>query len=252
MKDLGSDEYGVSIDGGQNNTVGGTTAGERNVISGNFVGVLVEGAAATGNRVEGNYVGTDKNGTAPLGNYHGVLLTGASGNTVGGTSAAERNVISASQFYGVGDYGDNATGNRILSDSIFANAGLGIDLLAGGNIGSTPNDPGDKDTGPNYLQNFPVLSSAKKGAAGKTTVRGTLDSTPNSTFRVQFFSNPRVTDEGKTLLGSATVSTDGSGDASFAFSTSKTVKLEQNITATATGPGGNTSEFSAPKKVVAG
>ena len=58
-------------------------------------------------------------------------------------------------------------------------------------------------------------------------------------------------DEGKTLLGSQTVSTDGLGNVSFTFSTKKAIKLRQNITATATGPGGNTSEFSLPEKVVA-
>jgi len=241
---------GVNIDRAPDNVVGGTTTGERNVVSGNFVGVLVEGAAATGNKVVGNFVGTDKNGTAPLGNYHGVLISGASGNTIGGMAAGSRNVISASQLYGVGVFGDTATGNRILSNSIFSNVELGIDLLDGGNRGRTDNDPGDIDTGPNGLQNFPVLSSAKKGATGTTTIRGTLDSTPNKAFTVQFFSNPEGGDEGKTLLGSATVETNGTGVASFAFSTKKTIRLGQNVTATATGAEG-TSEFSGPKKVVA-
>ena len=52
------------------------------------------------------------------------------------------------------------------------------------------NDPGDTDTGPNNLQNKPVLSSTRKGATGTTTVRGTLNSAPGKTFNVQFFSNP--------------------------------------------------------------
>jgi hypothetical protein len=247
---VGNGDSGVNIDRAPNNVVGGTTAGERNVISGNYAGVIVEGAAATGNRVLGNFVGTDKNGTAPLGNYHGVIVTGASGNTIGGMAAGARNVISASQFYGVGVFGDTATGNRILSNSIFSNVELGIDLLAGGNRGRTDNDPGDIDTGPNGLQNFPLLSSAKKGAAGTTTVRGTLNSTPGKTFNIQFFSNPSGTKEGKTLLGSKSVTTDGTGNVSFDFSTKKEIRLGQDITATATGTDG-TSEFSAPKKVVA-
>jgi len=141
-----------------------------------------------------------------------------------------------------------ATGNRILSNSIFANVQQGIDL---GADGPNANDPGDADTGANYLQTFPVLSSARKNAAGTTTVKGTLNSTPDKTFTLQFFSDPKGTNEGKTLLGSGTFSTDGSGKASFTFSTKKAIRLGQNITATATGPGGNTSEFSAPKKVVA-
>jgi hypothetical protein len=95
----------------------------------------------------------------------------------------------------------------------------------------------------------PAHASAKKGATGTTTVRGTLNSTPNKTFNVQFFSNPEGTDEGKTLLGSKSVTTDGTGNVSFTFSTTKAIRLGQNTTATS--PSGDTSEFSAPRKVVA-
>jgi hypothetical protein len=244
-QDLSNTAAGVYL-AGPDNVVGGATAGERNVISGNeSVGVHV--AYSSGNRIVGNYVGTDATGTKDLGNADvGVNVTRAS-STIGGVTAGERNLISGNHGVGVGIEGASATGNRILSNSIFANGLLGIDL---GGDGTTANDPGDPDTGPNYLQNKPVLYSAKKNAAGTTTIRGTLDSTPGKTFKVQFFSNPKGTDEGKTLLGSTNVLTDGSGKASFAFSTKKEIRLGQNITATATGEYG-TSEFSAPKKVVA-
>jgi hypothetical protein len=243
--------FGVSIEDAPDNIIGGTTAAERNVISGNdYHGVNILDPGATGNIVVGNYVGTDRTGAVPLGNRNdGVHVSGAANTIIGGTEAGARNVIAGNGADGVEISGDTATGNRVLSNSIFANAGVGIDLY--GTNGSTPNDPDDPDTGPNNLQNFPILSSARKSASGTTTVRGKLDSTLNSTFRLQFFSNPKATDEGKTLLGSQTVSTDGSGDLSFTFSTTKAIKLGQNITATATGPGGNTSEFSAPTKVVA-
>jgi parallel beta-helix repeat protein len=245
-KDLGNADVGVNVTRASS-TIGGVTAGERNVISGNDIdGVYL--VDASGNKVTGNYIGTDKNGTAPLGNTEdGVHISNAPDNVVGGTTAGERNLISGNHGVGVDIEGASATGNRILSNSIFANGLLGIDL---GGDGTTANDPGDPDTGPNYLQNKPVLYSAKKNAAGTTTIRGTLDSTPGKTFKVQFFSNPKGTDEGKTLLGSTNVLTDGSGKASFAFSTKKEIRLGQNITATATGEYG-TSEFSAPKKVVA-
>ena len=158
-----------------------------------------------------------------------------------------QNVISANEYDSVALDVD-VTGIRILSNSIFANGDLGIDL---GDDGPTANDPGDKDTGVNALQNKPLLSSAKKGATGTTTVRGTLNSTPGKTFQVQFFSNPSGTNEGKTLVGSKSVSTNGKGNASIAFSTKKAIRLGQNITATATSTStGDTSEFSAPRKVV--
>jgi CSLREA domain-containing protein len=249
-QDLGNRESGVYLGVASNNTVGGTTPGARNVISGNtYEGVAIAGPNARSNKVTGNYVGTDKSGTAPLGNGDsGVYIYDAPNNTVGGTTARSRNVISGNERNGVVVYGDTATGNRILPNSIFANGLLGIDL---GDDGPTANDPKDPDVGSNYLQNKPVLSSAKKGATGTTTVRGTLNSTPGKTFTVQFFSNPSGADEGRTLLGSKSVTTTGTGNVSFSFSTQKAIRLGQNITATATGPGGNTSEFSAPRKVVA-
>ena len=231
---------------------GGTTAAGRNVISGNTSnGVVIRNNGASGNKVTGNYVGTDKNGTAALGNsQEGIYIDGApNNNTVGGATTAERNVISANEYAGVALIDGTATGNRILSNSIFANGLLGIDLY---DDGPTANDPGDADTGPNNLQNKPVLSSSRKSATGTTTVKGNLNSTPDKTFNLQFFSNPSGTDEGKTLLGSKSVTTNGSGNVSFTFSTQKAIRLGQNITATATNTStGDTSEFSAPRKVVA-
>ena len=236
-------------------------------------GVHISGSGATGNKVVGNYIGTDASGTQKLGNFvFGVYIYDAPNNTVGGTTTAERNVISrneygvyiedngatgnrvlqnvisANEYAGVALYSDTATSNRIFSNSIYSNGDLGIDL---NDDGPTANDPGDTDTGANDLQNKPLLSSAKKSATGTTTVRGTLNSTANKTFNVQFFSNPEGTDEGKTLLGSKSVTTDGTGNVSLTFSTTKAISLGQNITATATSPSGDTSEFSAPRKVVA-
>ena len=72
-----------------------------------------------------------------------------------------------------------------FSNSIFDNTGLGIDIL-GNRV--TPNDPGDADSGPNNVQNYPVITSATI-SGGNTTIVGTLNSTPNSTFLVQFFGN---------------------------------------------------------------
>ena len=240
--------YGVCIYDAPNNTIGGTSAAERNVISRNgHYGVFIE-CHRHGQQGAGQLCGHQQK-RRPLGDgKEGVVVTEAPNNVIGGAQAGAGNVISGNEFSGVDVNGDAATGNRILSNSIFSNGLLGINL---GDDGPTPNDSGDKDTGANDLQNKPVLSSAKKGATGTTTVRGTLNSTPNKTFNVQFFSNPEGTDEGKTLLGSKSVTTDGTGNVSFTFSTTKAIRLGQNITATATSPSGDTSEFSAPRKVVA-
>ena len=68
---------------------------------------------------------------------------------------------------------------------------------------------------------------------------------------VRFFSNPSGTDEGKTFIGQKSVTTDASGNATFTFSSAQKVGLGRTVTATATSQAGNTSEFSAPRTVVA-
>jgi uncharacterized repeat protein (TIGR01451 family) len=85
------------------NTIGGTSAAARNVISGNFgSGVVLKGSAAIGNAVIGNYIGLNAAGTASRGNQtDGVqILLGASSNGIGGTTA-ERNVISGNSNSGI-------------------------------------------------------------------------------------------------------------------------------------------------------
>src|SRR5581483_11354959 len=95
---------GVAIDGGAgSNPIGGTTAAARNLISGNGGGVSIDGSGTNGNVVEGNYIGTDATGAGHLGNGAGVSIgDGASGNRIGGTTAAARNVVSGNQNLGIG------------------------------------------------------------------------------------------------------------------------------------------------------
>src|SRR5207249_2590149 len=101
--------------------------------------------------------------------------------------------------------------NPILGNSIHANAGLGIDL---NNDGPSPPDPGDGDTGPNLLQNAPVLAATTSFAEsdpryGRTIITGTLDGPPGTTFRLAFFSStvpdPTGYGEGQTFLGADTI-----------------------------------------------
>jgi CSLREA domain-containing protein len=231
-----------------NNTVGGETPDKRNLLSGNFgSGVLIEDDA---NRVVGNLIGTHKIAIAQISNgSDGVFISGASDNTIGGTTPGEANTIAFNQGPGVSVL-NNGVGNRVLANSIFSNASLAIDLNRNG---VTPNDAGDQDTGANELQNFPVLSSAKTSRKG-TSIAGKLNSKPNETVTVQFFANseadPSGNGEGKTFIGEKAMGTDSSGKATFAFKDTQPVAKGQFITATATDLDGNTSEFSAAKKVV--
>jgi hypothetical protein len=118
---------------------------------------------------------------------------------------------------------------------------MGIDLCP---AGPTPNDSQDPDAGPNDLQNAPVIV-AGPGAAG-VSVSGTLNSRPNTTYRIDFYSslgpNNAGRAEGRSWLGTIGVTTDAGGDAVFGAELSPAIG--NLLTATATDPGGSTSEFS--------
>ena len=89
----------VVFTGPTNVTIGGTTAGSGNVISGNTgaIGVEITGSGSSNNAVEGNYIGTNAAGTAALGNDTGVQIdSGASKNTIGGSTAVQTVTISGS------------------------------------------------------------------------------------------------------------------------------------------------------------
>jgi hypothetical protein len=196
-------------------SIGGDRIGSRNLISGNAgAGILFTGEAETGGRVLGNLIGTDSTGAARLSN---------DGDGV--------SVVSGS-------------GNLILSNAIAGNGELGIDL---NDDGPTPNDADDADGGANSTQNKPVISSAKV-SDGTISIEGKLTSTPEKTFAVQFFSNPSG-NEGKTFLAQRSVTTNANGNAPISFSFARAVPEGQRITATATDPSGNTSEFSPAREV---
>ncbi|MFM9912173.1 MAG: cadherin domain-containing protein [Methylophilaceae bacterium] len=116
---------------GANNTIGGTTVAERNVISANTSrGIYIVGATATGNTVKGNYIGLTAAGTATLGNgSNGVRIeTSADLNTVGGNTAAERNVIS----------GNNNDGIRVRTNSNLIQGNyIGTDFTGTVDLGNT-------------------------------------------------------------------------------------------------------------------
>ncbi|MCA9049961.1 MAG: cadherin-like domain-containing protein, partial [Planctomycetaceae bacterium] len=225
---------------------------ERNVISGNAGhGVLFWGGTLS--VVAGNEIGLDAAGTGALGNG-GVgigVANGSSSNRVGSdgngvNDEAERNTIAFNGSSGVvvADIGNSGNvGNSIRQNSIHSNGELGIDL---GWDGITLNDPGDNDSGPGDLQNFPIVRDVVTGAA--TQIGGFLNSHPNTTYTLDFYVNT-VADlsgfgEGERYLGSVTVVTDNVGRADFDVTLSSATVDGEFVSATATDPSGNTSEFS--------
>jgi Tol biopolymer transport system component len=284
---------GIALASGANdNTIGGVVAGARNVISGNAsVGVRLD-LAGSGNRILGNSIGTDKDETDVIPNNVGVELDGTADTIIGSTSPGAGNVIGGSTDAGIlftlGGSGTNTvagnfvgtnrsktadlgnddgmrfedgagndnlvgpdnvfanntaegievaggTGNRISANSIYDNGGKGI-LLDGGN-----ND-----------QESPTLTSAVKIGAN-TNIAGTLSSTANTNFFIEYFLTPSCTGEpqGKTYLGFQSVFADEGGNASLSFTTGAGA-IGQAITVTATSQATkDTSEFSACAMVTA-
>ena len=241
---------GVSCPG-NSMTIGGSTPALVNLISGNGEdGILLSNSNS--NLILGNFIGTKSNGTSALPNGDsGIKIAGSTSvfNTIGGINAGEGNTIAFNTRDGV-RLADSGVGNAIRGNSIFSNGStasdLGIDL---GADGITPNDNKDPDSGPNTLQNFPVITSAL--VTGSTrTITGTLNSTVGDSFTIDFYQNPSCdtsgNGEGKTYIGSTSVTTDGTtGDVSFTFHP-LVLTIGQVVTATATSDVGvNTSEFSA-------
>ena len=173
-----------------------------------------------------------------------LITQGASSNSIGGTVTGAGNTIAFNLDNGVDVVGATTTGNSILSNLIFGNGLLGIDL---GDDGVTP-DHATATAGPNDFQNFPVITSVVSSGTSPI-IGGTLNSVANTSFLVQFYSNPVAPasgyGQGETLLGSATVITDANGSATFTATVSGSLSLGNVVSATATNLStGDTSEFS--------
>jgi hypothetical protein len=134
---------GVRIENSSDNTVGGSAAGDGNIISdngGNGIEIVNNGNQAdttTGNLVVGNTIGLDVLGVSAIPNLlNGILIDGSEFNTIGGTSATDRNLIS----------GNNQNGIEIESNGLNT-VGVTADdnLVQGNDIGS--DTTGTKDQG---------------------------------------------------------------------------------------------------------
>jgi hypothetical protein len=225
---------GVVLTASPDNKIGGSAAGERNIIAGNSDdGIRITDITSTDNIIKGNSIGTNKFGSVDLGNGHyGVhLVSGARHTQIGGSGTLEGNYIAFNQK-GVVVEGDNSDYNKISRNAIFDNDNLGIDLGDDG--------PGIKVVSgtPNEGISFPVITLAEPD-----TVRGTAPS--NSIVEVfKADPDPLGFGEGKDFAGSGSATSGGN----FAIAVSGLVPGD-TATATATDGQSNTSEFSRTKRV---
>lgn len=215
--------------------IGGSNA---NTIQGNKIAYasLPDGGFADGIVVE---LGGDNvfDGNVIFGNADSGVRIGTGDNTVSG------NDIFANGEHGITVEGQGATGNSFVGNSIHGNGVKNVNLDVYG--GALPNDLGDGDSGPNNLQNHPVISSVIHDFANaKTLVTWSLNSTPNGNFQVQFAANPGPTDPaGEYPLIDKLVSVDGAGD----YAETTTIDgFHDHISMLATDSStGDTSEYSA-------
>ena len=280
---LGNASYGVFIYAApSNNTIGGTAAGAGNIISGNnWDGVKIygQGGGATGNLVQGNYIGTDVTGTASLGNSVGVVISNAPSNTVGGTAAGARNVISGNNQFGVLIANSGATGNLVQGNYIgtdkngthgLGNVSGGVYVVVGASnnsIGGTAAESGNviafnygdgvlvsgSGVTGNTISGNSIHSNGGKGI--ENTNGGNMELAPpiiDSVGSASGHTEPKCypctvevfsdsEDEGRIYHGSTATNDDATGTCSYPGAVTG-----PNITATVTDASGNTSEFSAP------
>lgn len=227
--------------------IGGAAVADRNLISGNFFGIVVQ-PDSTGVTIRGNLIGTDASGSALIPNDRAIDIAGgvAAVHMVGGTGSIDGNRIVGSTLSGLRLFGNGRT--AWLRNRVYDNAGLGIDI---GGDGIDINDPGDGDTGPNGRENAPVMYSAII-LGNALRVNGRLDGNFTSgTKRVEFFASvqadPTGYGEGDQYLSSINVFP-GAGPGVVEFKTSITPAsmptLPFVIAAIATSADGASSEFS--------
>jgi parallel beta-helix repeat protein len=235
---------GISVGGGTDTFIGGVgSAG--NIIGANSGGGIHIYAPTTNTVVQGNWIGIGADGMLPLPNgVHGVWSEGGVGNRIGGPTAGEANVIA----YNLGDgvYVQTGTGQTISGNSIFNNAGLGIDLGANG---VAINDAGDGDSGANNLLNYPSLITA--ATESTTFIEGEVRGPAGLLQIVEFFASdaPDASGRGEGALFIGSIVGGPALNARFEFAPATPVPPGKYITATATDPFGNTSEFSSPVRV---
>jgi autotransporter-associated beta strand protein/parallel beta-helix repeat protein len=195
---------------------------------------------SSNDRIQGNQISDNS--------VDGVRIIDASGTLLGGLAVGAGNFIADNGHNGVSviDAKSFSLDNGILSNQIFGNGGLGIDL---GNDGPTPNHKGSA-VGPNNFQNYPLLEAIM---AVDSQVSGTLNATPNTTFLVQIFANSDTdrmgVAQGQLLLATITVTTDAAGHATFTATLPIPLSAGELLTATATDANRNTSEFAQAVQV---
>ena len=131
---------GIGIQG-NNNSIGGSSAVERNIISNNGGSGIYLGPNSSNNSIQGNYIGVDITGTTAMGNANnGIEINGydfgtqtplpSNNNVIGGAIVGERNIISNSGSSSI-------LLNLGVNDTIIKNNYIGTDVTGSANFGNS-------------------------------------------------------------------------------------------------------------------
>jgi hypothetical protein len=137
--DLENTGSGIQIVDADSNTIGGTTTTARNIISGNgFQGIRLFNANS--NLIKANFIGPNAAGTGSFANGQGgiSLFSSSTNNIIGGTTVAERNVISGNNTHGVEIHNSSATsvhgnyiGTNAAGTGTLGNSTVGVRITNG-------------------------------------------------------------------------------------------------------------------------
>jgi hypothetical protein len=236
-----------------------------NLISANVgAGVVVLDSPVPGTMLVNNGIGIGA-GAVPLGNGGDGVFVAGNGTVVsiGGRFRLVPVAPSIANNAGAGVFVTDLALVDASAGSIAGNAGLAIDLAP---AGVNPNDAGDGDVGPSELLNFPIITSAIFDSSNHTTtITGTLNAAPNSSYQIGIYLNdvcdPSGFGGGQTPFpldpppNVINVSTDATGNASFVRQTPG-LQAGRFLTALTRGfstvmPTFIVSEFSACRRIVA-
>ena len=247
---------GVNLWNANNNIIGGTGTGDRNILSGNtYAGFYLgsDNGTGTDNQLIGNYIGTNVNGNAAIANFRGMEIISAN-NTIGGTGANSRNVISGNTLDGIFINGTGATGNVVIGNYIGTNAAgtgdingisqvlgqTGVIMINGANnnrVGTNADGINDIEerniiSGNNHFGvEFAGLGSSNNIVQGNyigTDVTGNV-ALGNTSGGVSFWNNAAFNQVGSGLAGAGNVISGNNGDGVRIANGPDNNKLQGNI-----------------------
>jgi uncharacterized repeat protein (TIGR01451 family) len=255
---LGNKQYGIVLNDAPRTQIGGTSVTLRNVISANASGGINLGPGDL-SVVQGNYIGTDITGQVAVGSgatlqAKGIIFTGGSNDTIGGTMPGAGNVISGNSGKGIdcfviGSSNETIQGNLIGTDS------TGTRALGNGNDGVYISGPstvligGNVSGAGNIISNNGNIGINTQGSSVNLTIQGNYIGTDitgtramgNAHDGVFIWSPTNVTIGGTTVSARNLISNNG-GDGIGTFAAGQSLLIQGNYIGTdvtGTAPMGN-------------